>query len=145
MQPYSQEVMDTVLSLIPHENHRKLATMLMNGTSIEEIKTHGFDDIQIEQYNSLIASVVSGETPLKETPKAEEPAPEQPQAEPTPEVTQPEPQPEETQPTTTEPVIDNTDPVVETTDAVVPDTTTDTPAELPTEESTVPNAGEIPA
>lgn len=58
MQPYSQETMDQVLKLIPHENHRKLATMLMENVSIDEIKTHGFDDIQIEQYQSLIENVL---------------------------------------------------------------------------------------
>ena len=110
MQPYSQEVMDTVLSLIPHENHRKLATMLMNGTSEDEIKTHGFDDLQIEQYKSLIASVVSGETPLKEAPKEETtdtpapaPAPETVEETPTTEETT-QPEETQTQPETTEPV-----------------------------------------
>lgn len=76
MQPITQEVRDKVLSLIPHENHRKLATMLMDGKTDDEIKVHGFDNIQIKDYSGLIASVISGETPVNTEAPAEEPATE---------------------------------------------------------------------
>ncbi len=139
MQPYSQEVMDTVLSLIPHENHRKLATMLMNGVAEDEIKTHGFDDLQIAEYNSLIASVVSGETPLKEAPKEEPtdtpapaPAPETVEETPTTEETT-QPEETQTQPETTEPVATE-----ETTQPTTETEATQTEATEPVENAEIP-------
>lgn len=156
MQPYSQEVRDTVLSLVTHENHRKLAEMLMDGVALDEIKTHGFDDIQITQYQSLIESVVDGRTPLRDTPSPEEATPSEvtPNEVATEENAGQETAPEEV--ATTEPEVptetEQTTPETVTPETVTPETVSETPSEeVPsapqTEEDTTPSTegGEIPA
>lgn len=138
MQSYSQEVRDAVLSQISHENHRKLADMLMDGVSIEEIKTHGFDDIQIDNYKALIQSVVT--SPQEEVPTPEEVTPSQ---ESTPETDGAVDVPQETvneeavnvtdetpseTPTDVEPSTETTEPEVSNDEATEPATTDEIPA-----------------
>lgn len=145
MQPYSQEVRDTVLSLIPHENHRKLAEMLMDGASAEEISAKGFDSLQVEQYTSLINSVVNGDTPLKEATTPEEATPS--------EVTPDEAPKEATEPTvetTTEVTPEATQPEATQPEATQPEGETPTAPEAevpvaPQTEDNVQPEGEIPA
>ena len=68
MENITQQVRDTVLDLIPHVNHKRLATLIMDGATVEEVKVQGFDDIQFNDYKGLIESVLDGRTPMKAEP-----------------------------------------------------------------------------
>ena len=69
MENITSNVRETVLDLVVHENHKRLANMIMDGYTLEQTQVAGFDELQFNEFKGLIESVLDGRTPLKaETP-----------------------------------------------------------------------------